>query len=110
MKNNFGINLDNKSTAMTIIIVIGLVLAALAVGASWIMYYWYVVAYAFNHVVSPIFNVPQISIWVAGGLSTLVSIFFSDMRMRINTLTDKANWRILASPFINHFMLWLLVG
>lgn len=109
MKNNFGINLDNKSTAMTIIIVIGLVLAALAVGASWIMYYWYVVAYAFNHVVSPIFNVPQISIWVAGGLSVLVGTFFSDIRHRLGKTTD-ASWTFLLTPFISHFLLWLLVG
>lgn len=110
MKNNFGINLDNKSTAMTIIIIIGLLLAALAVSASWIMYYWYVVAYGFNHVLAPIFNVPQISIWVAGGFATLFELFTSNISMRLGTISGKVGASYLAVPFIAHFMLWLLVG
>ena len=109
MKTNFNINLDNYSTPVTFAIITSLFLLALSFIIGWSVYYWYVVAYGFNHVISPIFNVPQISIWVAGGLSVLVGTFFSDIRHKLSKTTD-ANWTFLLTPFISHFLLWLLVG
>lgn len=109
MKNNFVINLDNKSTAMTIAIVIGLVLAVLVVSASWIVYYWYVVAYAFNHVIAPIFGTQAITIWMAGALSSLVGLFFIDIRYHINELSKQTKTWLLY-PFLTHLVIWLLVG
>jgi len=109
MKTNFNINLDKYSTPVTFAIITSLFLLALSFIVGWSVYYWYVVAYGFNHVISPIFNVPQISIWVAGGLSVLVGTFFSDIRHKLGNVT-LANWTFLLTPFISHFLLWLLVG
>ena len=109
MKNNFGINLDKYSTPTVFAIITALFLLAASFVVGWNIYYWYVVAYGFNHVVSPIFNVPTISIWVAGGLSVLVGIFFSDIRHKLGNVTLE-NWTFLLTPFISHFLLWLLVG
>jgi hypothetical protein len=110
MKTNFNINLEKYSTptAFAIIITAAFLLAASFV-VGWSVYYWYVVAYGFNHVISPIFNIPTISIWVAGGLSVLVGTFFSDIRHKLGKTTD-ASWTFLLTPFISHFLLWLLVG
>ena len=109
MKTNFNINLDKYSTPVTFAIITSLFLLALSFIVGWSVYYWYVVAYGFNHVISPLFNVPQISIWVAGGLSVLVGTMFSDIRHRLGKLTD-TSWRFLVTPFLTHFLLWLLVG
>lgn len=76
----------------------------------WVGYYWYVISYGYNLVIAPLFNTPHINMWVAGALSTLIGLFFSGMRMKLNTLTEKINYSILAVPFIAHFLLWLLVG
>ncbi len=102
-------NLEKYSAPTAFAIVSALFLAGFAAVAGWAIYYWYVVAYGFNHVISPIFNVPQISIWVAGGLSVLVGTFFSDIRHKLGNVT-LANWTFLLTPFISHFLLWLLVG
>lgn len=99
--------IKGKTGAAIWIAIILLLIPALL---CWVGYYWYVISYGYNLVVAPLFNTPHINMWVAGGLSTLIGLFFSGMRMRINTLTDKANWKILASPFIAHFILWLIVG
>lgn len=109
MKTNFKINLEKYSTptAFAIITVLFLLAASFVVG--WSVYYWYVVAYGFNHVISPIFNVPQISIWVAGGLCVLVGTFFSDIRHKLGKTTN-ASWTFLLTPFLAHSLLWLLVG
>ena len=109
MKTNFKINLEKYSTptAFAIITVLFLLAASFVVG--WCIYYWYVVAYGFNHVISPLFNIPNISIWMAGGLSVLVGMFFSDIRHRLNK-THEVSWTVLLTPFIAHFLLWLLVG
>ena len=76
----------------------------------WVGYYWYVISYGYNLVIAPLFSTPHISMWTAGGLSTLIGLFFSGMSMKLNTLTEKINYSILAVPFISHFILWLLVG
>lgn len=109
MKTNFKINLEKYSTptAFAIITVLFLLAASFVVG--WSIYYWYVVAYGFNHVISPLFNVQQINVWMAGGLSVLVGTMFSDIRHRLEKLTA-ASWRFLLTPFLAHFLLWLLVG
>ena len=109
MKNNFNINLDKYSTPVAFAIITSLFLLALSFIAGWSVYYWYVVAYGFNHVISPLFNVPNISIWMAGGLSVLVGTMFSDIRHQLGKLTD-TSWRFLLTPFLAHFLLWLLVG
>ena len=109
MKTNFKINLEKYSIPTSFAIITILLLLAASFVVGWSIYYWYVVAYGFNHVISPIFNVPQISIWVAGGLSVLVGTFFSDIRHKLGKTTD-ANWTFLLAPFISHFLLWLLVG
>lgn len=110
MKTKFNINLEKYSvpTAFAIITVLFLLAASFVVG--WSVYYWYVVAYGFNHVISPLFNIPQISVWVAGGFATLFGLFFSSMSMKLNSLPSKVGASYLAVPFIAHFMLWLLVG
>ena len=109
MKTNFNINLEKYSTPTTFAIITALFLLAASFAVGWSIYFWYVVAYGFNHVISPLFNVPQISVWVAGGLSVLVGTFFSDIRHKIGKTTD-ASWTFLLSPFFAHFLLWLLVG
>ena len=109
MKTNFKINLEKYSIPTSFAIITTLFLLAASFVVGWSIYFWYVVAYGFNHVISPIFNVPQISIWVAGGLCVLVGIFFSDIRHKLGNVT-LANWKFLLTPFISHFLLWLLVG
>ena len=109
MKTKFNISLEKYSTPTAFAIITILFLLAVSCVAGWSVYYWYVVAYGFNHVISPIFNVPTISIWVAGGLSVLVGIFFSDIRHKLGNVTLE-NWTFLLTPFISHFLLWLLVG
>jgi hypothetical protein len=109
MKTNFNINLDNYSTPLAFAIITSLFLLALSFIVGWSVYYWYVVAYGFNHVISPIFNVPQISIWVAGGLCIFVGTFLSGIRHKLDLL-QKTKWTFLLTPFISHFLLWLLVG
>ena len=52
MKNNFGINLDKYSTPTVFAIITALFLLAASFVVGWNIYYWYVVAYGFNHVVS----------------------------------------------------------
>jgi len=103
------INLEKYSAPTAFAIVSVLFLAAFAAVVGWTIYYWYVVAYGFNHVISPIFNVPTISVWMAGGLSVLVGTFFSDIRHRLDKVA-KASWTFLLTPFLAHFLLWLLVG
>ena len=109
MKTKFNINLEKYSvpTAFAIIAVLFILAASFVVG--WSVYYWYVVAYGFNHVISPLFNIPQISVWVAGGLSVLVGMFFSDFRHKLNK-THEVSRTFLLTPFIAHALLWLLVG
>ena len=109
MKTNFNINLDKYSTPVTFAIITSLFLLALSFIVGWSVYYWYVVAYGFNHVISPIFNVPTISIWVAGGLCIFVGTFLSSIRHKLDLL-QKTKWTFLMTPFISHFLLWLLVG
>jgi len=109
MKTNFKINLEKYSIPTSFAIITILLLLAASFVVGWSIYFWYVVAYGFNHVISPIFNVPHISIWVAGGLSVLVGIFFSDIRHKLGNVTLE-NWTFLLTPFISHFLLWLLVG
>lgn len=77
---------------------------------SWVCYSWYVFSYGFNLIISPLLNVPHINMWIAGGISVLVGMLFRDMRMKLNILTEKMNWWVLATPFVSHFLLWLLVG
>lgn len=103
------INLEKYSLPTAFAIVSALFLSGFAAVVGWIIYYWYVVAYGFNHVISPLFNVPNISIWMAGGLVVLVATMFSDVRHRLGKLTD-ASWSILVTPFLTHLLLWLLVG
>lgn len=103
------INLGKYSAPTAFAIVSALFLAGFATVVGWTIYYWYVVAYGFNHVISPLFNVPNINVWMAGGLSVLVGTMFSDIRHRVRKLTD-ASWRFILMPFIAHFLLWLLVG
>lgn len=109
MKTNFNINLDKYSTPVTFTIITSLFLLALSFIVGWSVYYWYVVAYGFNHVISPIFNVPTISIWVAGGLCIFVGTFLSGIYHKLDLL-QKTKWTFLLAPFISHFLLWLLVG
>ena len=103
------INLEKYSAPTAFAIVSVLFLAAFAAVVGWTIYYWYVVAYGFNHVISPLFNVPNNSVWMAGGLSVLVGTMFSDIRHRLEKLTA-VSWRFLLTPFLAHFLLWLLVG
>ena len=103
------INLEKYSAPTAFAIVSALFLVGFAAAVGWSVYYWYVVAYGFNHVISPLFNVPNISIWMAGGLSVLVGTMFSDIRHRLGELTD-ASWSFLLTPFLAHLLLWLLVG
>ena len=51
MKTKFNINLEKYSvpTAFAIIAVLFILAASFVVG--WSVYYWYVVAYGFNHVI-----------------------------------------------------------
>lgn len=103
------INLEKYSAPTAFAIVSALFLAGLAAVVGWTIYYWYVVAYGFNHVISPLFSVPTISVWVAGGLSVLVGTMFSDIRHQLGKLTN-VSWGFLVTPFLTHFLLWLLVG
>lgn len=102
-------NLEKYSTVVSLAIVITLFLAIITTVVGWTIYYWYVVAYGFNHVISPLFNVPNISIWMAGGLSVLVGTMFSDIRHHLGKLTA-VSWSFLLTPFLTHLLLWLLVG
>lgn len=103
------INLEKYSAPTVFAIVSALFLAGLAAIVGWIIYYWYVVAYGFNHVISPLFNVPNISIWMAGGMVVLVGTMFSDIRHKLGKLTA-VSWSFLLTPFLTHLLLWLLVG
>ena len=103
------INLEKYSVPTAFAIVSALLLAGFAAVVGWIIYYWYVVAYGFNHVISPLFNVPNISIWMAGGLVVLVGTMFSDIRHRLDKLT-LVSWTFFLSPFLAHLLLWFLVG
>lgn len=103
------INLEKYSVPTAFAIVSALFLAGFAAAVGWTIYYWYVVAYGFNHVISPLFNVPNISIWIAGGLSVFVGIFFSEVRYTLTSMSNPS-YKWLAAPFLTHFILWLLVG
>ena len=109
MKTKFNISLEKYSTPTAFAIIAALFLLVASFVVGWSVYYWYVVAYGFNHVISPIFNVPQISVWVAGGLCVLVGTFFSDIRHKLGKTTE-ASLTFLLAPFLAHFLLWLLVG
>ena len=103
------INLEKYSLPTAFAIVSALFLAVFAAVVGWTIYYWYVVAYGFNHVISPLFNVPNISIWVAGALVVLVATMFSDIRHQLRKLTA-VSWSFLLTPFLSHLLLWLLVS
>jgi len=103
------INLEKYSSPVAFAIVSALLLAVFAAVVGWTIYYWYVVAYGFNHVISPLFNVPNISIWMAGALVVLVATMFSDIRHQLRKLTA-VSWSFLLTPFLSHLLLWLLVG
>jgi len=103
------INLEKYSLPTAFAIVSALLLAVFAAVVGWTIYYWYVVAYGFNHVISPLFNVPNISIWMAGALVVLVATMFSDIRHQLRKLTA-VSWSFLLTPFLSHLLLWLLVG
>ena len=107
---NFKINLEQYSTPTSIVIITGLFLLALSCLTGWMLYYWYVVAYGFNLVVAPMFSIPNINIWVAGALVTFVGAFFSDVRHKVYNMGAKTRWTYFLSPFVAHFMIWLLVG
>jgi len=103
------INLEKYSLPTAFAIVSALLLAVFAAVVGWTIYYWYVVAYGFNHVISPLFNVPNISIWMAGALVVLVATMFSDIRHQLRKLTA-VSWSFLLTPFLSHLLLWLLVS
>ena len=53
------------------------VFAALAtVVVLYVLYGWWVMAYGYNLTIAKMFGVSTINLWQAGGLSTLVGMFF----------------------------------
>lgn len=88
------------------------VFAALAtVVVLYVLYGWWVMAYGYNLTIAKMFGVSTINLWQAGGLSTLVGMFFFDMRIKLTKLVEKTNW-VSSGVYLvlTHVMLWLLVG
>lgn len=88
------------------------VFAALAaVVVLYVLYGWWVMAYGYNLTIAKMFGVSTINLWQAGGLSTLVGMFFFDMRIKLIKLVEKTNW-VSSGVYLvlTHVMLWLLVG
>ena len=88
------------------------VFAALAtVVVLYVLYGWWVMAYGYNLTIAKMFGVSTINLWQAGGLSTLVGMFFFDMRIKLTKLVEKTNW-VSGGVYLvlTHVMLWLLVG
>ena len=88
------------------------VFAALAtVVVLYVLYGWWVMAYGYNLTIAKMFGVSTINLWQAGGLSTLVGMFFFDMRIKLTKLVENFNWVMSWMHLVlAHFLLWLLVG
>ena len=81
---------------------------------GFIGYTWYVWQYVFNTLISPIFAVGAISYVQAVALavsSTLITGGHTFSLQGIHSkLKSKPSWLVVATPFVVHFLTWLLVG
>ena len=99
--------------ASTIILAITYLFAGILITA-FIGYYWYVLQYGWNNIVASILMLPDINIWQAGGVITLVSLLTGVKGLSINAIYKATgakmnNWSVFAHPFIIHAILWVLV-
>lgn len=81
---------------------------------GFIGYYWYVLQYGWNNIVASILMLPDINIWQAGGVITLVSLLTGVKGLSINAIYKATgakmnNWSVFVHPFIIHAILWILV-
>ena len=81
---------------------------------GFIGYTWYVLQYGWNNIVASILMLPDINIWQAGGVITLVSLLTGVKGLSINAIYKATgakmnNWSVFAHPFIIHAILWVLV-
>lgn len=81
---------------------------------GFIGYYWYVLQYGWNNIVANILMLPDINIWQAGGVATLVALLTGVKGLSINAIYKATgakmnNWSVFVHPFIIHAILWILV-
>lgn len=81
---------------------------------GFIGYYWYVLQYGWNNIVASILMLPDINIWQAGGVATLVALLTGVKGLSINAIYKATgakmnNWSVFVHPFIIHAILWILV-
>ena len=99
------IKFENNLTAFTVFTAVATLLVL------YVMYGWWVIAYGYNLTIAKMFGVSTINLWQAGGLSTLIGLFFADIRQNIIQLVKETNWIALGVYVpLAHLMLWLLVG
>lgn len=103
------ISLDNKSPAVAVLLVSLLSVSVVGIIGAYVAYWWYVVQYVFNLAIAPVAMIPTISYWQAAGVSLFMAMF--KPRYYGTEPEDKAKRVIvMASPFITHFLVWLILG
>ncbi len=103
------INIENKSPLVAFLVVMLMCAAVLGILGAYIAYWWYVVQYVFNLAIAPVAMIPTISYWQAAGVSLFLGMFRPHWAG--NDAESKAkNHLVVASPFITHFLVWLILG
>lgn len=100
----------NAANILMFIVYVG----AFTLLGGFIGYYWYVLQYGWNNIVASILMLPDINIWQAGGVITLVSLLTGVKGLSINAIykatgAKMSNWSVFVHPFIVHAILWILV-
>ena len=81
---------------------------------GFIGYTWYVWQHVFNTLISPIFAVEAISYAQAVALAVSSTLITSGHTFSLqgihNKLKSAPSWWVVTTPFVVHFLTWLLVG
>ena len=108
----FNLKLENKHPALAALLVIAFCAFLLAFMGGFIAYWWYVLQYVFNLVVSPIFGIAPISYVQAVGLGLVLSLVKGIDSYKINSIREKVgaknSYWLLLWPVLLHFVTYLL--
>lgn len=103
------INIENKSPIVAFLTVLLLSASVLGILGAYIAYWWYVVQYVFNLAIAPVAMIPTINYWQAAGISLFMAMF--KPHYTGNDVESKAKrFVVIGSPFITHFLVWLILG
>jgi hypothetical protein len=103
------ISLDNKSPAVAVLLVSLLSVSVVGIIGAYVAYWWYVVQYVFNLAIAPVAMIPTINYWQAAGVSLFLGMFRPHWSG--NDAESKAkSYAVAATPFITHFLTWLILG